>query len=434
MRGFILAGTGSGVGKTTLAMGLMGCYENVSPFKVGPDYIDPSYHRAVTGNKSYNLDLYMMGENGVKYSFSHHHKDISIVEGVMGLYDGLGDEKDNFSTAHLSRVLGLPVVLVVDAKGRSTTVVAEILGYRDFDRDVNIAGVILNRVSSEKMYVILRDSIEKYTGIKCYGYLKNMDSLKLESRHLGLLQAEEIEEFGKKLGILKEELVKTIDIEGLGKLKSIKKIEKQEIFIKEKDRYKGKKVGIAKDSSFSFYYEDNIEFLRYLGMDIVEFSPMIDKRVPDVDILYFGGGYPENNVKKLSENIEFIESLKKFHNDGKIIYGECGGFMYLSRSIKGLDGKIEKMVDLIDCDIVMRDKLVISRFGYIEVEYDGVIGRGHEFHYSNIESEGNCKKVYSIRKRDGREWSCGYRNKNLIAGYPHLHFFGSLEILKKIIG
>lgn len=197
MKGFIIAGVSSGIGKTTLSMGLMSLFENVSPFKVGPDYIDPGFHQFVTGNKSYNLDLFMMGEEGVRYSFAQHHKNISIVEGVMGLYDGIDHSLDNNSTAHLSRVLGLPVILVVDGKGKGSSIAAQVLGYKLFDSRVNIAGVIINRVG-EAMYNYYKEAIEKFTGIECIGYLPEDKTLEVGSRHLGLLQAGEIEDLREK--------------------------------------------------------------------------------------------------------------------------------------------------------------------------------------------------------------------------------------------
>lgn len=434
MKGFVLAGTRSGIGKTTISMGLMSILEDVSPFKVGPDYIDPTFHRFITGNKSYNLDLFLMGESGVRYSFFKHQRNMSIVEGVMGLYDGLGNELDNYSTAHLSRVLNLPVVLVVDAIGKSTSIVAEILGYKKLDERVNIVGVIINRVSSEKLYLMLKEGIEKYTKIKCLGYLKKDVRLNINSRHLGLLQADEITDLNEKKSVLIDEMKKTIDIELLKKLVTINgKKDSSDIFKEVENRYNGMKIGVARDRAFSFYYEDNLELLEKMGMKIVEFSPLEDKTVPDVDILYFGGGYPENNLEQLSKNIEFKNSLHRFHNKGGVILGECGGFMYLSYGITDLNGKFYEMSNLTDCSVKMKKTLLIKRFGYAKLYYNSIEGRVHEFHYSDIDNIGTDEKVFEVKKMDGRTWRCGYKNKNMIAGYPHLHFFKNLEILKEIL-
>lgn len=434
MKGFMIAGVSSGIGKTTISMGLMSLFENVSPFKVGPDYIDTTFHQFVTGNKSYNLDLFMMGEEGVKYSFYKHHKGISIVEGVMGLYDGIDHSLDNNSSAHLARVLDLPVILIVSGGGKSTSIAAEVLGYKMLDSRVKIASVIINR-TTEAMYKHYKEAIEKYTGVECIGYLPKDESLSVSSRHLGLLQAEEIDGLREKSKHLKEILQKTIDVERLLEIAELG--EKDGIknpFEELKDKYKGLKVGIAKDKAFSFYYNDNLELMEDLGMELIPFSPMSDKEIPEVDLLYFGGGYPENYAKELSSNIEMIESIREFHNRGGKIYGECGGFMYLTSGIKLLDGKYFPMCDIIKCSVEMRDRLDISRFGYISLyDKEKVLGRGHEFHYSKIYDIKDDSREYRAIKPNGKEWACVFKEKNCRAGYPHIHFFKSLDYLEEII-
>ena len=385
MKGFIVAGVSSGIGKTTLSMGLMSLFENVSPFKVGPDYIDTSFHQFVTGNKSYNLDLFMMGEEGVKYSFAQHHKGISIVEGVMGLYDGIDHSLNNNSTAHLSRVLGLPVILVVDGGGKGSSLAAQLLGYKFFDERIKIAGVIINRVG-EAMYNYYKEAIEKFTGIECIGYLPEDKTLEVGSRHLGLLQAGEIDNLKEKSKRLREILKRTINVDKLLEIAEVGEIEKvTNPFEELKGKYWGMRVGIARDKAFSFYYNDNLELMEYLGMELIPFSPLSDKKIPDVDLLYFGGGYPENYVKELSSNQEMLESIGKYHKEGGKIYGECGGFMYLSSGIKLLNEEFFPMCDILKCKIEMRDKLDISRFGYISIyEVDREVGKGHEFIQSRL--------------------------------------------------
>ena len=434
MKGFMIAGVSSGIGKTTVSMGLMSLFENVSPFKVGPDYIDTTFHQFVTGNKSYNLDLFMMGEEGVKYSFYKHHKGISIVEGVMGLYDGIDHSLDNNSSAHLARVLDLPVILIVSGGGKSTSIAAEVLGYKMLDSRVKIASVIINR-TTEAMYKHYKEAIEKYTGVECIGYLPKDESLSVSSRHLGLLQAEEIDGLREKSKHLKEILQKTIDVERLLEIAELG--EKDGIknpFEELKDKYKGLKVGIAKDKTFSFYYNDNLELMEDLGMELIPFSPMSDKEIPEVDLLYFGGGYPENYAKELSSNIEMIESIREYHQKGGKIYGECGGFMYLTSRIKLLDGKYFPMCDIIKCSVEMRDRLDISRFGYISLyDKEKTLGRGHEFHYSKISDIKDDSREYRAIKPNGKEWACVFKEKNCRAGYPHIHFFKSLDYLYEII-
>lgn len=434
MKGFMIAGVSSGIGKTTVSMGLMSLFENVSPFKVGPDYIDTTFHQFVTGNKSYNLDLFMMGEEGVKYSFYKHHKGISIVEGVMGLYDGIDHSLDNNSSAHLARVLDLSVILIVSGGGKSTSIAAEVLGYKMLDSRVKIASVIINR-TTEAMYKHYKEAIEKYTGVECIGYLPKDESLSVSSRHLGLLQAEEIDGLREKSKHLKEILQKTIDVERLLEIAELG--EKDGIknpFEELKDKYKGLKVGIAKDKAFSFYYNDNLELMEDLGMELIPFSPMSDKEIPEVDLLYFGGGYPENYAKELSSNIEMIESIREYHQKGGKIYGECGGFMYLTSRIKLLDGKYFPMCDIIKCSVEMRDRLDISRFGYISLyDKEKTLGRGHEFHYSKISDIKDDSREYRAIKPNGKEWACVFKEKNCRAGYPHIHFFKSLDYLYEII-
>lgn len=434
MKGFMIAGVSSGIGKTTVSMGLMSLFENVSPFKVGPDYIDPGFHQFVTGNRSYNLDIFMMGEEGVKYSFYKHHKDISIVEGVMGLYDGLDHTLDNNSSAHISRVLNLPVILIVNGGGKSTSIAAEVLGYKMLDSRVNIAGVIINK-TSEAMYKHYKEAIEKFTKVECIGYLPIDETLSVSSRHLGLLQAEEIDDLKDKSKRLKEILQKTIDVK---KLLEIAELGERECvanpFENLKDRYKGLKVGVAKDKAFSFYYNDNLELMEDLGMELIPFSPINDKNIPEVDLLYFGGGYPENYAKELSNNKTMLESIREFYQKGGKIYGECGGFMYLSSGIKLLDESYFPMCDIIKCSVEMRDRLDISRFGYISLyEDENFVGKGHEFHYSKIYKIEDESREYRAVKPNGKEWACVFRSKNCRAGYPHIHFFKSLDYLKDLI-
>ena len=432
MKGFLIAGTKSGIGKTTVSMGLMSCFSDVSPFKIGPDYIDGKFHEYVTGNKSYNLDFFLMGEDGVRESFLKHHKNFSIAEGVMGLYDGLDNSLDNGSSAHISRILNLPVILIVDGTGRSTSIAAEITGYQNFDKRVNIIGVIINRVSSEKTYEILKDAVEKYCKIKCFGYIPKMENISLSSRHLGLVEAYEVYDLKEKIEVLKNEFQKTIDLKAIYETAEINPCcELKNIFSDFKDRYKNVKIGIAKDSAFSFYYNDNIEFLENLGAEIKYFSPLKDEKIPDdVDMLYFGGGYPENYAYELENNISMINSIKDFYNKNGVIYGECGGFIYLSKKLITLDGREHNFVNLTENVIEMKNRLDIGRFGYINIKYrENFFGKGHEFHYSKIKEEGKEKKEFKIEKPNGRKWECGYSSKNLLCGYPHIHFFKSSDII-----
>lgn len=446
MKAFMLAGVSSGIGKTTISMALMSVFKNVAPFKVGPDYIDPTFHQFITGNKSYNLDLFMMGEAGVRYSFFKHQKNISIVEGVMGLYDGIDNSLDNNSSAHLSRVLGLPVILVLDGIGKSTSIAAQVLGYKMLDPRVNIAGVIINKVTSAKIYEIFKEAIETYTGIKCLGYVLKNDELNISSRHLGLLQANEVSDLIEKVDLLKKITLENIDIKQIEKIatEQCKYVDMRvedatyPLVLEEfKDKYKDKIVAVARDSAFSFYYNDNLEFLEYMGFDIRYFSPIKDEFVPRCDLIYLGGGYPENFAKELSENKTMLESIRKKYDEGVKIFAECGGFMYLSQGIEQLNGEVFPMCNLVPCLINMTNKLDISRFGYISInrkdDKNKNLAKGHEFHYSKIKSVSEDTRVFKAYKKDGRNWECIFNDKNLYAGYPHIHFFGSADLLKEIL-
>lgn len=443
MKAFMLAGVSSGIGKTTISMALMSAFDNVSPFKVGPDYIDPGFHEFITGNPSYNLDIFMMGEAGVRYSFYKHHKNISIIEGVMGLYDGVDNSLDNNSSAHLARFLGVPVILVLDGVGKSTSIAAQVLGYKMLDSRVNIAGVIINKVSGAKTYAIFKEAIERYTGIQCLGFIEKNDALNISSRHLGLLQANEVEDLREKIELLKNFVLKNINLEEIERIAGEQiysldekkgKIELPLPLSHFKDRYIGRTIAIAKDSAFSFYYKDNIEFLEYMGFHVQYFSPLKDKKVPECDAIYLGGGYPENFAEELSKNKEMIASLRENYEKGKKVLAECGGFMYLSHGIEQTDGKIYSMCALVPCMVNMTNKLDISRFGYISIhKKDGTeMARGHEFHYSKLKTVLEDTRICKAEKKDGRSWDCVFHEKNLYAGYPHIHFFGSYPFIKEV--
>ena len=467
MKKILIAGTNSGSGKTTVSSVLMASFENVAPFKVGPDYIDPSYHELFTGNKSYNLDAFMCDNDTLKHIFelNSKDKDISIIEGVMGLYDGLGHEKDNFSTAHISRILDVPVILVVNAKGISTSIAAKVLGFKEFDKNVNIKGVILNNVSSEKLYLNLKEVIEKYTGIECVGYIPRNEKLMIENRHLGLKQAFELngsEDLAGKIKLYKKIGQECLDLEKINKIaidfESSSKMDSFEPIKALKNKYKGKKIAIAKDMAFSFYYNSNIDLIRYSGLEIVEFSPIKDKKLPeDVSIIYFGGGYPELYAKELSENKNMIESIKEASKNGVKMYAECGGFIYLTKRLNLLDGQSFDFVNIFDIEISMKNKLNIGRFGYIDIECKeendqraNIKIKGHEFHYSEIMSNNEVEKqrtgnnnginkeqkqnyFYNITKNDGRIWNCGYRKNSVLAGYPHIMFYSNIDFFRFII-
>ncbi|MGO1368733.1 MAG: cobyrinate a,c-diamide synthase [Senegalia sp. (in: firmicutes)] len=435
MKGIMIAGTNSGVGKTTISLGIMKALTNrainVAPFKVGPDYIDPKFHEFVTGNSSYNLDSYLLDEEKVKYLFDKNSKskDISVIEGVMGLYDGFGIEKDKASSSHIAKILNIPIILVVDGRGMSLSLAALISGFKNFDEEINIAGVIINNVSSEMHFGLLKTIVEKENKIPCIGYLPKDLSVSLKSRHLGLIPAEEVEELEEMTIKLSEIIEKTIDIDKILEISKIDDIKVESPMNIEK-KY-DLNIGIMKDKAFNFYYRDNLDLLEKLGVNLVPISPLKDEKVPHVDGLYIGGGFPEVFKDDLEKNQSFRIDLKEKLENGLPAYAECGGLMYLTNSISDLENNKSEMVGFINTDSHMTKRL--QRFGYIEIDFKGMNIRAHEFHRSMIDENSSLEYMYDISKRRNekifKRWKCGIRKKNTIAAYPHIHFYSNLDFL-----
>ena len=440
MKGIIISGAKSGVGKTTITMAIMKALENVAPFKIGPDFIDPKFHEYATKNKSYNLDAFLLGEEIVKELFYEKScgKNISLVEGVMGLYDGINHEIDNFSTNHISKILNMPVILIVDGKGISTSIAAEVLGYKNLDKNSNIEGIIINNIGSEKSYLNLKEAIEKYCDVECLGYFPSLREISLESRHLGLIQANELVNLDKTLEILENQAKETINLDRI--LEIAREIKKPNTFNRDKslkeieNKLSGKRIGIAWDNAFTFYYNDNLELLEKSGIEIVKFSPINDRTLPEkIDFLYFGGGYPENYVYELSKNQNMINDIRNFYKNNGKIYGECGGFIYLTKGLLDLSNKFIDFVGLLDIKVQMKKSLNIKRFGYINIETkSNILCKGHEFHYSDIYDVLEENTEFNISKLNGNSWNCGYKSKNLLAGYPHINFYTNIEFFKWI--
>ncbi|MCX7746413.1 MAG: cobyrinate a,c-diamide synthase [Clostridia bacterium] len=445
----VIAGTNSGCGKTTVTLGIMGALKRmglkVQPFKVGPDYIDPMFHTFITGQHSRNLDSFMLDENTVKTLFlrSARYADIAVAEGVMGFYDGLGGTSQEGSTAHVAGILNSPVVLVVNGEGLSLSILPILLGFMDYNRNVNIKGVILNHLKSESHFLLLKEIIEEHTGLAVLGYLKKNSEISLPGRHLGLVSGGEIQDLNEKLDKLISQIEKTVDLKLLVKLAgnapAMKPVPEGTHPV-----FQNVKIGVAKDKAFNFYYQDNLELLEMLGADLIYFSPLKDQHLPkDVKGLYIGGGYPEVFAKELEENLPMKLSVKKAVELGLPAYAECGGLMYLSQSIKTLEGNEYKMTEVIPGKSEMTASL--KRFGYVEVEItkDNILARkgdrirAHEFHYSvtMVDSEvDTCYKVMKERRnKNMSEWYCGYQVKNLMAGYPHLHFWGNPRFAKRFL-
>lgn len=432
MKSIIISSNGSSGGKTTITMGLLKALKDrgfkVQSYKVGPDYIDPDFHEYITKVPARNLDLYLMGEEGVKASFSRGAGDLGIVEGVMGLYDGKGIGTE-YSTAHVAKVLKLPVILVLSPKAKAATICAEIQGLMNFE-EVNIVGVIFNNIK-ESYYKLLKAAVEKYCNLKVFGYIPKDEILSLMSRHLGLVQSSEIEDLNKKIELCAELMEKNLNIDSL--LKYFVPIEKYS------DNFHVKNIGmksaVAYDKAFSFYYKENIELLQEAGQ-VQFFSPLEDKELPkDVDFIYLGGGYPEVFIEKLSENKTMLKSIRNALNSGTRCYAECGGLMYLTEEI---DGK--ETVGFFKGQSNMTNRL--QNFGYAEVKVVdensllplGLSFNCHEFHKSQVNLEENS--IYKITKvsydNSRKQWSCGYVKGNTLGSYTHVHFFGNLGMFNAL--
>ncbi|WP_238948484.1 cobyrinate a,c-diamide synthase [Clostridium sp. YIM B02569] len=457
MRSIIISSNCSGGGKTTFTLGLMKVLKSrnfhVQGYKVGPDYIDTAFHKAVTGIASRNLDTFLMGEEGVKKSFQKGSGNIGIIEGVMGLYDGIGASEKG-STYHVSKLLGnMPIVLVLSPKGQSASICAEISGFKNY-KDANIVGVVLNSVS-EKYYNLLKYAIEKNCNIKVFGYIPKTPEIAVSSRHLGLVQSMEILNLEEKLDICANLMEKYVDIDGIinatqeykistdGDLNnSFKEDNKQKSFesLKEESKNRNFKIGVALDKAFSFYYKDNLEALENLG-EVVYFSPINDKELPqNLDFLYIGGGYPEVFKKELENNYSMRKSIKEALDSGLRCYAECGGLMYLTESIDG-----SEMVGFFHGNSTMTNKL--QNFGYCKVKIDNKCfnNKGlednefevnaHEFHKSKVDLDED--NVYEVEKTlyngEVLKWKCGYFKNNTLGGYAHINFLGNEELLKALV-
>ncbi len=432
----MIVGTNSGCGKTTVTCGILKALTNrnmrVMSYKCGPDYIDPMFHKTALHVDVGNLDLFMTEDNTVKHLLATRSTgmDISVIEGVMGLYDGLGGNSETASSNHLSQVTETPVILVVDGKGMSLSILALIKGYIDFMPN-RIQGVILNR-TSEKMYTLLKSQIEDTFGIQALGYVPPMKEAVIASRHLGLVTATEIKDIQQKLDMLGAQIEKTIDIGAcIALAQQANSLHHQPIQIKKIAAHV--KIGVAYDEAFCFYYQDNFELFRKMGAELVFFSPLRDKQLPEgIGALLLGGGYPELHAQALSQNVLMRESIKAALTQGMPCIAECGGFLYL---LERLDG--HEMASFINGTAGMTEKLV--RFGYVTLEAtrDNVVCkkgahiRAHEFHYSDCTDGGDGFTAKSTRQ--GAPYPCIHATEALYAGYPHLHLWGNIDFAEHFL-
>lgn len=436
----MLVGTGSSSGKTTVTIALLQALKekglNLTAFKCGPDYIDPMFHSKVMGIKSRNLDLFLCDHNSLHFLLGENSResDVAIIEGAMGMYDGLSFKDDSYSANHISRITSTPELLVVNVKGKGRSVLASLKGYIDFHEN-NLKGVILNNCS-KAMYKTYKEVIEEELNINCYGFLPNIPETSIGSRHLGLITAEEIDDIQKKINILGETALETIDIDNILELaREVNEITYEEINL-DPIVNEPVKIGVAKDKAFNFYYEDNLNLLRRLGAELVYFSPLHDKEIPrGIQGLIFGGGYPEENLDTLMYNESMKASIKEASLYDVPIYAECGGFMYLGESIARF-GRTYKGVGIVPGNSHMTQGLV--RFGYktLTAKVDNLMCKKgekikcHEFHYSDTDDYGNS---FESERPSGLRMETIYTKGNIFAGYPHIHWFSNIKFAENFL-
>jgi cobyrinic acid a,c-diamide synthase len=449
MIAFVVGGTGSGVGKTTVALALMTAFREqgyaVQPFKCGPDFLDTGHHTAICGRIARNLDTWMLdGEaNRAIFERATRGADVAIIEGMMGLYDGVGGGTDEGSTAEIAKLLNLPVVLVLDAANSARSIAAVLKGFESFDPELSFAGIVLNGVSSADHYRMLEVAIREVTATPLLGRIPRDSSIRIPERHLGLYTVEE-QSSPQRSAKLREIAREHLD---LGPLLELSWSEFPRLFSKMQSQVNppcsGKprvRIGVARDRAFSFYYEDNFDLLRKCGAETVFFSPLTDAHLPpDLDGLYLGGGYPELYGDTLSSNQQMFADIRSWAQSGKPLYAECGGFVYLGRSLATLDGKVLPMSAVLPLEFEMTPHLV--QFGYADVEFaaDCLLGqkgtalRGHSFHCSRLRS-GNLPTVYQVHYSLSRHSEPeGFTHKNVLASYIHLHFSGNPEVASAFV-
>jgi len=429
----------SGEGKTTVALGLMAALRRrglrVQGYKVGPDYLDTGYQRYATGRLGRNLDLFMMGERAVLAALRALDADIAVIEGVMGLFDGHRDGVVPTSTAEVAKLLGAPVIAVIDAAHLDASAAAIALGLRDFDREMPFAGVILNRWNPQRARPAVRDAFAR-VGIAILGYLPREDSLVLPARHLGLVVADELGEAVRSvMDRLADQIEAYLDVTRIlelagtapasaGAVPAIRPTAPQQSATA-RGPFVAPRIAVAQDEAFAFYYADNLDSLRAAGAELVYFSPIHDSELPACDGLYLGGGYPELHAAALSANATFRESLASAVRSGLPTYAECGGLLYLCEAIVDLDGHTWPLVGVVPGRATMHTRLQAMGYRTAQVCEDsllapaGAIIHGHEFHYSSCALRGTPRPAYLINGTPE-----GYAAGNLFASYVHLHFAG----------
>lgn len=440
----LFAAPGSGSGKTMITCGIIEALKRrklkVASFKCGPDYIDPMFHRKVLGIPSGNLDTFFTNGDTTRYILWKKavNADLTVIEGVMGFYDGFAGMSESASTYEVAKVTGTPVIMIVDGKGASVTLAAVIKGIIEYREDSNIHGIILNRVSAG-YFERIKNVIERECGVKVLGFIPDISGISVPSRHLGLVAPEEIKEFHAWAGGIADVIEKNVDLDRL--ISIANEADYCEGKIPDFPRLDGKvKIAVARDEAFSFYYSENIELLTEMGAEIAEFSPLYDEKLPDdIDGLLFGGGYPENYAMQLENALCMRQSVKNACESGMPCIAECGGFMYLLQEIEDMDGTARKMTGVIEGKAYRTDKL--CRFGYIEAvcRKNGVFNsgdmsdsynmsiKGHEFHY--WESTENGDGFMAKKPLSEKSYSCMVYTDTIAAGFPHFYYYSNPKMI-----
>ena len=448
----VIAGDRSSAGKTTICIGLLSALRerglNVQGFKVGLDYIDPGFHTLVSGRASRNLDGFLMPPAVLKEIFARgcEDADIAVIEGVRGLYEGLNYDDDVGSTAQIAKILDCPVILVIDAGSITRSVAAVVNGYKSLDPEVQLAGVILNNIGSARHGEKAQKAVEKYSGIQVIGTIPRSRELKILMRHLGLITATECknrwDDFSSVFDKIKTSVQENVDLEALFAIaESARPLEVPEsrIFRARKREGTGVKIAVAFDEAFNFYYQDTLDALALEGAELVYFSPIRDKKLPEgLAALYIGGGFPELYAEALSSNTQMLEAVKRFYDGYGVIYAECGGLMYLMDKLE-YNGDCFGLCGVINGSVRFGEKRVVN---YIigELRKDCIVGKkgskfkGHEFHHSSIVLEGNNDFAYTILRGEGIvEGMDGIMTKNCLASFAHLHAASYIEFAKHFV-
>jgi len=425
-------------GKTTLSIGLCAALKmgghSVQPYKKGPDYIDPMWLSQASGRPCLNLDLYLMERDEVVATFVRNSSEFNLVEGNKGLYDGLALDGSN-SNAALAKVLDLPVVLVIDARGMTRGIAPLILGYQAFDKDINIAGIILNNLGGGRHESKLREVIEHYTNVPVIGAIQHDERLTIIERHLGLMPSNESKESSARIEALGKAVESQVDLDKFLAISRRKPLEFPHLAsVSVFPSAERVRIGIARDRAFGFYYADDLDALITAGAELVPFDTTQDKRLPQVDALFIGGGFPEVFAADLEANVSMRSDIRHAIENGMPAYAECGGLMYLSRQIS-FQGSTHAMVGAIPGDVVMHEKPVGR--GYVHLaenpqhpwslpnQNENII-KAHEFHYSSLENlPADAKFAYRVTRGYGIDGKHdGYLKNNLLASYTHLRSVG----------